>query len=211
VSKIIVDTIESTGATVTVNDALSAGTNAITAGSITGLTGTSITTGTIGNAVVGGGQVGQIICRGGTAVPTGFLYCDGSAVSRSTYSSLFAVVSENFGQGDNSTTFNLPDLRGFFVRGQDDGSSNDPDDSTRTAPATGANTGDNVGSYQADQFKAHTHTRNHRDDGGTLSGSSPGFAASSGTVMANNPNATGSTGANQTNPKNVYVRYYIKF
>ena len=47
----------------------------------------------------------------------GWLYCDGSAVSRSTYSVLFGVISTNWGVGDNSTTFNLPDLEGAFLRG----------------------------------------------------------------------------------------------
>jgi microcystin-dependent protein len=42
--------------------------------------------------------------------PTGFLECDGAAVSRSTYAALFAVVSTTYGAGDGSTTFNLPDL-----------------------------------------------------------------------------------------------------
>lgn len=52
--------------------------------------------------------------------PTGFLLCYGQAISRSTYSALFAVIGETYGVGDASTTFNLPDLRGRFPLGQDD-------------------------------------------------------------------------------------------
>lgn len=47
----------------------------------------------------------------------GFLLCDGSAVSRVTYAALFAVIGTKFGEGDGSTTFNLPDLRGRFIQG----------------------------------------------------------------------------------------------
>lgn len=54
---------------------------------------------------------------GGAAAPTGFLLCDGSAVSRTTYAALFAVIGTSYGVGDNSTTFNIPDLRGRTVFG----------------------------------------------------------------------------------------------
>ena len=53
----------------------------------------------------------------GTAIPTGFLECNGAEVSRTTFSALFAAISTNWGSGDGSTTFNLPDLRGVFPRG----------------------------------------------------------------------------------------------
>lgn len=49
--------------------------------------------------------------------PNGWLVCDGSAVSRTTYSDLYSVIGTTFGKGDGSTTFNLPDLRGEFIRG----------------------------------------------------------------------------------------------
>jgi len=55
------------------------------------------------------------------AAPTGWLKSDGSAVSRTTYADLFTAIGTTFGSGDGSTTFNLPDLRGEFVRGFDDG------------------------------------------------------------------------------------------
>lgn len=55
------------------------------------------------------------------AVPTGFIKCNGAALSRTTYSGLFDVIGTTFGEGDGSTTFNLPDLRGEFIRGLDDG------------------------------------------------------------------------------------------
>lgn len=55
---------------------------------------------------------GMIIEYGGATAPDGWLICDGSAVSRSTFSELFAVVSTSFGLGDGSTTFNLPNMKG---------------------------------------------------------------------------------------------------
>lgn len=50
--------------------------------------------------------------------PSGWLLCDGAAVSRTTYATLFALISTNFGNGDGTTTFNLPDMRGRFLRGK---------------------------------------------------------------------------------------------
>lgn len=55
---------------------------------------------------------------GGTA-PTGYLFCTGGAISRTTFAALFAVVGTTYGAGDGSTTFNLPDLRGRFPLGRD--------------------------------------------------------------------------------------------
>jgi len=64
---------------------------------------------------------GAVFWFASDSAPSGYLECDGSLVSRSTYSALFGVVGETFGSGDGSTTFKLPDLRGEFVRGWDDG------------------------------------------------------------------------------------------
>ncbi|MCG9083935.1 phage tail-collar fiber domain-containing protein [Laribacter hongkongensis] len=58
--------------------------------------------------------------------PTGWLKANGAAVSRTAYSALFAAIGTKFGGGDGVTTFNLPDLRGEFLRGLDDGRGLDP-------------------------------------------------------------------------------------
>jgi microcystin-dependent protein len=63
---------------------------------------------------------GVIIAFGGTAAPSGWLLCDGSAVSRTTFAALFAAISTAYGPGDGSTTFNVPDLRGRTTVGKDD-------------------------------------------------------------------------------------------
>ena len=61
--------------------------------------------------------VGSITQYAGRTSPDGFLICDGRALSRVTHSRLFAVIGEDWGAGDGSTTFNIPDLRGSFLRG----------------------------------------------------------------------------------------------
>jgi microcystin-dependent protein len=76
--------------------------------------------------------VGSIIAYGSTTVPTGWLACDDSAVSRTTFSVLFAVLGTSYGSGNGSTTFNVPDLRDRMVMGK--GTNN----STMGASSTGA-------------------------------------------------------------------------
>jgi microcystin-dependent protein len=62
---------------------------------------------------------GVISAFGGSSAPTGYLLCDGTAVSRTTYSALYAVVGTTYGVGDNSTTFNVPNLKGKVAVGRD--------------------------------------------------------------------------------------------
>lgn len=87
---------------------------------------------------------GMISARGTATVPTGWLYCNGQAVSRTTYAKLFAAIGVAFGGGNGTTTFNVPDLRGQFLRGWDNGRNLD--------------TGRVLGTNQTDQVEAHTHT-----------------------------------------------------
>ncbi len=75
--------------------------------------------------IVNRSEVGAIKPWTKAAAPAGYLLCNGGAVSRSTYADLFAVVSTTYGSGDGSTTFNLPDLRGEFIRGFDNGKGTD--------------------------------------------------------------------------------------
>lgn len=71
---------------------------------------------------IGSVPSGTIIDFGGTAAPTGYLSCDGSAVSRSTYSALFTAIGTTWGSGDGTTTFNVPNLNGRAVIGSGTGS-----------------------------------------------------------------------------------------
>ncbi len=170
---------------------------------------------------------GSITAFGSETAPTGWLVCDGTAVSRTTYADLFNVIGENFGQGDNSTTFNVPDFRGRFLRGMDDGQTRDPNSSTRTAMNTGGNTGDAVGSVQgfatgqpastaftADSNGAHTHTvavikggSSFLFDGG---GPNSGTSGSATTSSSGAHTHTISGGDAETRPINANVVYIIK-
>ena len=67
---------------------------------------------------------GAIMTYGGSSAPSGWLLCDGSAVSRTIYSAIYSVISTVFGSGDGSTTFNLPDLRAKIPAGYKSGDSN---------------------------------------------------------------------------------------
>ena len=79
-----------------------------------------------------------------STVPSGWIKCNGATVSRITYARLFDKIGTTFGAGDGSTTFNLPDLRGEFIRGWDDG--------------RGIDSGRTLGSYQSDELKSHLHS-----------------------------------------------------
>lgn len=150
--------------------------------------------------------VGSIQAYGGTSAPTGWLLCDGSAVSRTTYADLFTLLQETAGQGDDVTTFNLPDFRGRFLRGRDNGAGNDPDASSRTAINTGGNTGDALFSLQADELKSHNHVAKR---GGSYQVA--GDPGSTNTINTSGDSTSGDTGGNETRPKNVYVNYIIKY
>ena len=92
---------------------------------------------------------GMVMAFAGSTPPPGWLPCDGSLLSRTTYAVLFAVIGTGWGSGDGSTTFHLPDLRGRFLRGVDGAAGRDPNSGTRTAANAGGNTGNAVGSVQA--------------------------------------------------------------
>lgn len=65
------------------------------------------------------GHIGDIITSYGSTAPEGTLICNGAEISRTTYAELFAVIGTTAGEGDGSTTFNLPDLRGKWMMGAD--------------------------------------------------------------------------------------------
>ncbi len=115
-----------------------------------------------------GVQTGVIQTYGGTVAPTGYLICDGAAVSRSTYAALFAVIGTAFGAGDTTTTFNLPDGRERTFVGYKSGSVE--------FGSIGATYGEKVHTLNISEIPAHTHNilgRNDQIDNGypTLTGS----------------------------------------
>lgn len=146
---------------------------------------------------------GAIMAFAMETIPTGWLKCDGSSQLRSAYPLLFAAINTLYGQGSssNSTTFNLPDFRGAFLRGKDDGRGFDPNRS--------------FGSYQEDAFKSHTHkiTDTSGDSGGDINN---GFdsAGDLGQGQPGDPNRpyveTTASGGTETRPKNYAIVYCIK-
>jgi len=87
--------------------------------------------------------VGTVEALADSTVPSGWLLCNGDAVSRTTYARLFEQIGTTYGAGDGSTTFGLPDLRGEFIRGLDAG--------------RGVDSGRTLGSTQSTQFGQHSH------------------------------------------------------
>lgn len=149
---------------------------------------------------------GVISAYGGTSAPTGYLMCNGTSYLQATYPALFAIIGTAYGTADG-THFNVPDLRGLFPRGTDNGAGNDPDAGTRTAANPGGNTGDNVGSFQADQNLSHSHTATVRFGG--AAGTPATFTGGTENTVRTTA-STNADGGNQSNPKNVNVNYIIK-
>jgi len=96
-------------------------------------------------------QAGTINMFGGAAAPTGWLLCDGSAISRTTYANLFAVIGTTFGAGNGSTTFNLPDMQDKFPMGKSG------------TKALGSTAGSNT--IAEANLPAHTHIQNAHSHG----------------------------------------------
>lgn len=125
----------------------------------------------------------------------GYLYCNGDAVSRSLYSRLFELVGTAYGVGDGSTTFNLPDGRGYFMRGYDDGA--------------GVDTSRVFGATQSDALGSHDHDL--QGLGGTIStGVNTTYLISSGTGSPGTV-TTDATGSTETRPVNITMKLFIKF
>lgn len=168
------------------------------------------TTETVGVAPVNF-PTGCVLPFAGTTAPEGWLLCDGSAISRTTYAGLYAAIGDAHGNGDGSTTFHIPDLRGRFVRGVDGAANRDPDKATRTAANAGGNTGNNVGSVQNNQTASHRHsTQGSNSAGGTGTGN---YFGSINIVGSPNSTATLGTdlvGGNETRPININLNHIIK-
>ncbi len=154
-----------------------------------------------------------------TNPPAGWLVCDGAPVSRTDYKRLFKAIGTAWGNGDGTSTFNLPDLRGMFLRGANGGSMDpvwsDPDTSTRVS-RNGGNSGNNVGSVQTNAFTLHEHSNDPYKYLLLINGK----RTVNGTALQDNnydaPNAwehgvMKSVGGHETRPINAYVNYIIKY
>lgn len=145
---------------------------------------------TVGRAG-GGGTAGTVQAFAMNTAPTGWLKANGAAVSRTTYAALFAAIGTTFGVGDGSTTFNLPDLRGEFIRGWDDG--------------RGVDSARVFGSAQAHAYPSHSHAITR----GSAAGAGDDAAIASGTSGSFNTGTSGS--GSETRPRNIALLYCIKF
>ena len=137
---------------------------------------------------------GTLIFHCGSSAPAGYIKANGATVSRSAYSALFSGIGTIYGAGDGSTTFQIPDMRGYFPRGFDDGA--------------GVDSGRTFGTSQADAFASHLHTWNFYQ-GSWNSGTSGNVCLS--TNQGTTDRNTGSTGGTETRPKNIALLACIKY
>ena len=165
-----------------------------------------------------GVPTGMVIPFAASTAPAGYLKANGALISRTTYANLFTTIGTTFGAGDGSTTFALPDLRGYFPRGWDDG--------------RGVDTAREFGSLQADGYLNHSHTATtssagaHAHSLSLYTGTPNGAYIGSGGSDAPNANittsstgvhthtitvATSTTGTTETRPKNIALLYCIKY
>jgi microcystin-dependent protein len=128
-----------------------------------------------------------------SSAPSGWLSCAGQAVSRTDFAALFAVLGTTYGVGDGSTTFNVPDLRGYFIRGW--GSNID------------GTTSGSFASKQADELKSHSHFYSQPSSSFVYSHNGGADALRFLNVSAQ----TTATGGTETRPKNIAMLYCIKF
>ena len=133
---------------------------------------------------------GAVMAFAMNSAPAGWLAADGSNVSRVTYAALFTAISTTYGAGDGGTTFALPDLRGYFVRG-----------SGTNSDGTAAGT---FGAKQEDDFKSHTHTV-FGLQGGPFTSTGLYLSGVTGTNVT-----SAATGGTETRPKNIAMLYCIK-
>lgn len=129
-----------------------------------------------------------------SSAPTGWLKANGAQVSRTAYASLFTAIGTTFGAGNGSTTFTLPDLRGEFVRGWDDG--------------RGLDVGRTFGSAQGDELRAHSHNIKY---GSTQNTSNQAPSQLSTTAGVRHDTPTDSFGGTETRPRNIALLPCIKY
>jgi len=149
---------------------------------------------------------GSILVWPTQIVPYGYLECNGASKLITSYIDLYNVIGYQYGQLDSSH-FNLPDYRGYFLRGWDHGANKDPDKLTRSDRGDGTS-GDHTGTKEADTFKSHVHSNKLQDmyHPYSFGGAMPQVGAG-----GNNGNYnTDATGGNETRPININVMYIIK-
>lgn len=175
-------TTATTKASEAANSATSAANSASTAAAIAAVS-TGIPSGTVAHFAM-------------SSAPTGWVKANGSALSRTAYADLFSAIGTTFGAGDGSTTFNVPDLRGEFLRGLDDG--------------RGIDLGRTLGSAQENTIQSHNHPIVTVGTPG--SGSSTGMSSiSNGSLVGTVTMYISANGSSETRPRNVSLLACIKY
>ena len=154
---------------------------------------------------------GIMVAFGMSTLPAGWLTCDGSAVSRSTYARLFNVIGTTWGSGDGSTTVNLPECRGQFMRGVDLGAGVDPSRSLGTTQGFAMQGHDhnwNISTTNYSGVSANIATGGDNTIYQNPTGVSPYTAKTSGPVT-DGTNGTPVV-ATETRPTNVAILFAIK-
>ena len=149
-----------------------------------------------GDEPTGYAPIGCIIAYAGNNIPNGWLSCDGSAISRTTYEALFNAISNIYGNGDGSSTFNLPNLNGKVIIGVS---------SSHILASTG---GEETHVLTIDEMPSHNHSANAwlSDSGGST------FArrATSSTVGTLYTNNTGGGQAHNNMQPYITLNYIIR-
>lgn len=151
------------------------------------------------------GTAGKIESFAMSSPPEGYLKANGAVVSRTAYANLFEAIGTAFGAGDGATTFQLPDLRGEFIRGWDDG--------------RGVDSGRDFGSWQEDEFESHRHDVRANSSGSSNLGNASGNYLSGGSTdkfrSSHNTNMGSSmitlSGGNETRPRNKAMLMCISY
>lgn len=173
--------------------------------------------------------IGSVVAFAGESLPANYFLCGGQAISRSEYSDLFSILGVMYGDGDGTSTFNLPDYRGQFLRGWGAATA-DPGAGGRTDRGDGTE-GNHVGTKQATRTQRHKHELPFGASYPSaswlqlhLSGGTPRFGSTSGTfevqttggLRGTEPGYIAHSGleifeeAGESRPPNINVMYLIR-
>jgi microcystin-dependent protein len=141
-----------------------------------------------------GGPSGSVIYHAGSSAPEGYIKANGASLSTSTYSDLFAAIGYTFGGSGGS--FNVPDLRGEFIRGWDD--------------SRGVDSGRGFGSFQSDDLGSHTHSAYGGFSNVWFSAYARSGEWANERYFSSSSYQTGSTGGADTRPRNRALLACIK-
>lgn len=145
-----------------------------------------------------GVKAGTVAFFAANTTPQGWLKANGATISRAAYAALFAAIGTTYGAGDGATTFTLPDCRGEFLRGLDDG--------------RGVDAGRAIGSAQGSQMQSHTHAmQSVSASAGSGSGNLTYDSQRQSISDFQTRTAGGTSNSSENRPRNVAMLACIKF